>query len=120
MSDQLFLFNLIDGLPGGQVAVAPVAIAPKPAPPRPILKTPAAQPRPAIAAAPVWQGDLKLLDMVVILPFKDKDGNDRGAHLKEPGVIVGFNEKAQMVRIDVGIPGLAYEASPWRVVKMDG
>lgn len=116
MADQLFLFNLIDGSPA--VEVQPVYIpAPEPVPPVAI----APEPEPTPAETP-WFGDLKLLDLVVILPFQTmgKDGTfDHGAFLKKPGVIVGFNKLAQMVEMDVGTPGNNYQASPWRVVKMN-
>lgn len=117
MSDQLFLFNLIDGLPGGHVAVAPVAIAPvapiaavapapKPSPPKLKPKPPAEPYKPAV------------MDMVLILPFTDQWGNERGRFLNTPGVVLGFNP-AGMVLVDVGTPGSLYAASPWRLVKMD-
>jgi len=106
LAAQLSLFNVITGEPMVEVAPVvprPVAAAPKPAPPK--LKTPEVY-------AP------KVMDMVVVLPFTDHDGNERGKFLKTPGVVMGFNPVG-MALIDVGTPGSLYAASPWRLVKMD-
>jgi hypothetical protein len=101
--DQLFLFNLIDGTPAVETfEVAPVVPRPKPAPPAP--KPAAYEP--------------KVMDMVVILPFTDQSGNERGKFLKTPSVVVGFNPVG-MALLDVGTPGNLYAAEAWRLVKMD-
>jgi hypothetical protein len=103
MDEQLALFNPIDLAPlvpvtesAGPVMVRPVMPAPAPAPPR----------------------QYKAMDMVVILPFKDSEGRDRGAFLKTPGVVLGYNPVG-MVLVDVGTPGVPYAAEEWRVVSMD-
>ena len=103
MDEQLGLFNLIDLAP-----LVPVTDSAGPVMVRPVMAKPA--PAPARRYKP--------MDMVVILPFKDAAGQERGAFLKVPGVVLGYNPVG-MVLVDVGTPGVPYAASEWRVVSMD-
>ena len=107
MDGQLALFNLIDNAP--MVPVEPVSATAAP--------TIGYQPSPTPAPITLKSLGLKILDLVVILPFTH-NGTPRGEFLKTPGVIVGFTSTG-MVQVDVGTGSNFYEASPWRIVKMD-